>query len=214
MKSNQLLATKPLYVEVADMIREKIFNHELQPGSWIDEQQLTQLFGISRTPLREAIKVLASEGLITMKIRRGAYVTEVETMEIGQIFEVIALLEGQGVKKVAQQATDQELEVLDAIHLKLEKAAADRDIDKFFELNQEFHDKVQEMGGNRWMRKVISDLRQVLKLQRRNSLTKMGRLEQSLKEHRQILSAIISRKGDLAQELMINHLKQGHVAAI
>ena len=114
---------------------------------------------------------------------------------------------------MAQHATDQELEVLDSIHLKLEKAAADRDIDKFFELNQEFHDKIQEIGGNRWMRKVISDLRQVLKLQRRNSLTKMGRLEQSLKEHRQILSAIISRKGDLAQELMINHLKQGQVAA-
>jgi DNA-binding GntR family transcriptional regulator len=214
MKNNQFLATRPLYIEVADLLREKIFNHELSPGSWIDEQQLTQLFGISRTPLREAIKVLASEGLITMKIRRGAYVTEVDITEIGQIFEVIALLEGQGVKKVAQQATDQELEILDSIHLKLEKAAADRDIDKFFELNQEFHDKVQEIGGNRWMRKVISDLRQVLKLQRRNSLTKMGRLEQSLKEHRQILSAIISRKGDLAQELMINHLKQGHVAAI
>jgi hypothetical protein len=214
MKNNQILATRPLYVEVADMIREKIFNHELQPGSWIDEQQLTQLFGISRTPLREAIKVLASEGLITMKIRRGAYVTEVETTEIGQIFEVIALLEGQGVKKVTQQATDKELEVLDAIHLKLEKAAADRNIDKFFELNQEFHDKIQEIGGNRWMRKVITDLRQVLKLQRRNSLTKMGRLEQSLQEHRQILSAIIARKSDLAQELMINHLKQGQVAAI
>ena len=214
MKNNQFLATRPLYIEVADLLREKIFNHELSPGSWIDEQQLTQLFGISRTPLREAIKVLASEGLITMKIRRGAYVTEVDITEIGQIFEVIALLEGQGVKKVAQHATDQELEILDSIHLKLEKAAADRDIDKFFELNQEFHDKVQEIGGNRWMRKVISDLRQVLKLQRRNSLTKMGRLEQSLKEHRQILSAIISRKGDLAQELMINHLKQGHVAAI
>jgi DNA-binding GntR family transcriptional regulator len=213
MKNSQFLATRPLYVEVADLLREKIFNHELPPGSWIDEQQMTQLFGISRTPLREAIKVLASEGLITMKIRRGAYVTEVDITEIGQIFEVIALLEGQGVKKVAQHATDQELEVLDSIHLKLEKAAADRDIDKFFELNQEFHDKIQEIGGNRWMRKVISDLRQVLKLQRRNSLTKMGRLEQSLKEHRQILSAIISRKGDLAQELMINHLKQGQVAA-
>ena len=64
------------------------------------------------------------------------------------------------------------------------------------------------------MRKVITDLRQVLKLQRRNSLTKLGRLEQSLQEHRQILSALISRKGDLAQELMVNHLRQGQVAAV
>jgi DNA-binding GntR family transcriptional regulator len=210
---SQTLASKPLYEEVADLIREKIFTHELSPGSWIDEKSLTTQFGISRTPLREAIKVLASEGLITMKIRRGAYVTEVDKNEIAQIFHVIALLEGNACKVVADKATEQQLELLDGIHLRLEKAAADRDIDRFFELNQEFHDKIQEISGNRWMRKVITDLRQVLKLQRRNSLTKMGRLEQSLQEHRQILSAIISRKGDEAQELMINHLQQGQVAA-
>jgi len=210
---NQTLANKPLYEEVADLIREKIFTHELAPGSWIDEKSLTTQFGISRTPLREAIKVLASEGLITMKIRRGAYVTEVDKQEIAQIFQVIALLEGNACKVVANSATDQQLEILDGIHLRLEKAAADRDIDRFFELNQEFHDKIQEISGNRWMRKVITDLRQVLKLQRRNSLTKLGRLEQSLQEHRQILSAIIARNGDLAQELMNNHLQQGQVAA-
>jgi DNA-binding GntR family transcriptional regulator len=207
-------AVKPLYEEVADQLREKIFTHELPPGSWINEKELTEQFGISRTPLREALKVLASEGLITMKLRRGAYVTEVDNDEISQIFKVIALLEGNACKLVAQHATDKDLESLDAIHLKLEKAAADRDIEKFFDLNQEFHDKIQEIGGNRWMRKVITDLRQVLKLQRKNSLTKLGRLEQSLQEHRQILSALISRKGDLAQELMINHLRQGQVAAI
>jgi len=210
---NQTLANKPLYEDVADLIREKIFTHELAPGSWIDEKSLTTQFGISRTPLREAIKVLASEGLITMKIRRGAYVTEVDKQEIAQIFQVIALLEGNACKVVANSATDQQLEILDGIHLRLEKAAADRDIDRFFELNQEFHDKIQEISGNRWMRKVITDLRQVLKLQRRNSLTKLGRLEQSLQEHRQILSAIIARNGDLAQELMNNHLQQGQVAA-
>jgi DNA-binding GntR family transcriptional regulator len=210
---NQTLASKPLYEEVADLIREKIFTHELTPGSWIDEKSLTTQFGISRTPLREAIKVLASEGLITMKIRRGAYVTEVEKDEIAQIFHVIALLEGNACKTVANNATEQQLETLDGIHLRLEKAAADRDIDRFFELNQEFHDKIQEISGNRWMHKVITDLRQVLKLQRRNSLTKLGRIEQSLQEHRQILSAIIARKGDVAQELMVNHLQQGQVAA-
>lgn len=211
---SKILPNKPLYEEVADLIRDKIFTHELAPGSWIDEKQLTDQFGISRTPLREAIKVLASEGLITMKIRRGAYVTEVDTQEIPQIFHVIALLEGNACKAVALNASDKELESLDALHLKLEKAAADRDIDRFFELNQDFHDKIQEISGNRWMRKVITDLRQVLKLQRRNSLTKLGRLEQSLQEHRLILSAIIARKGDLAQELMMNHLKQGQAAAI
>jgi DNA-binding GntR family transcriptional regulator len=206
------LSTKPLYEEVADLLREKIFTHELPPGCWLDEKKLTEQFGISRTPLREAIKVLASEGLISMKLRRGAYVTEVEVDEISQIFQIIALLEGNACKTVAKNASDQELELLDAIHMKLEKAAAERDIDRFFEINQEFHDKIQEIAGNRWMRKVISDLRQVLKLQRRNSLTKLGRLEQSLLEHRHILAALIARKGDLAQELMHKHLQHGQAA--
>jgi DNA-binding GntR family transcriptional regulator len=208
------LSSRPLYLTVADLIREKIFNHELVPGSWIDEKELTSAFNISRTPLREALKVLASEGLITMKLRRGAYVTEVDSEEIKQLFEVIALLEGQACRTVAILASDQQLEILDAIHLKLERAAADRDIDRFFDLNQEFHDKIQEFSGNRWMRKVITDLRQILKLQRRNSLTKIGRLEQSLQEHRQILSALIARDGESAQKLMLSHLQQGKVAAL
>jgi DNA-binding GntR family transcriptional regulator len=208
------LASRPLYLDIADVIREKIFQHQLKPGAWINEKEITQELEISRTPLREAIKVLAAEGLVTMKIRRGAYVTEVDNQDLGNIFEVISILEAQAAFDVATNASENELEQLDNIHTRLEKAAADRDIDRFFELNQDFHDKIQEISGNRWMRKVISDLRQVLKLQRRNSLTKLGRLEQSLQEHRLILSAIIARKGDLAQELMINHLKQGQAAAI
>lgn len=207
-----MLPHKSLHAGVADILREKIFSHELPPGCWIDEKHLTAELGISRTPLREAVKVLASEGLITMKIRRGAYVTQVEHHDIAQIFQVIASLEGNACNTVAKIATEQQLETLDAIHLKLEKAAADRDIDYFFELNQDFHDKIQEIAGNRWMHKVIRDLRQVLKLQRRNSLTKLGRMEQSLQEHRLILSAILRRKGDLAEELMIKHLEQGKAA--
>ena len=71
------LAPRALYQEVADRLRQRIDSHALEPGSWIDELKLAQEFGISRTPLREALKVLAVEGLVTMKLRRGAYVTEV-----------------------------------------------------------------------------------------------------------------------------------------
>ena len=71
------LAPRALYEEVAELIRQRIFSGELEPGSWIDELQIAKAYGISRTPLREALKVLAAEGLITMKVRRGAYVTEV-----------------------------------------------------------------------------------------------------------------------------------------
>ena len=73
---SKLLSSRPLYEEVADQLRSRIFAHHLAPCAWIDEQSLAKEFGISRTPMREAIKVLAAEGLITMKLRRGAYVTE------------------------------------------------------------------------------------------------------------------------------------------
>lgn len=69
------LTPKALYEEVAEQLRQRIFRRELEPGSWIDELKIAEEFGISRTPLREALKVLAAEGLVTMKVRRGAYVT-------------------------------------------------------------------------------------------------------------------------------------------
>ncbi len=71
------LKQRALYLDVAELLRQRIYNRELAPGSWIDELRIAEDLGISRTPLREALKVLASEGLVTMKVRRGAYVTEV-----------------------------------------------------------------------------------------------------------------------------------------
>jgi len=170
-------------------------------------------YGISRTPMREAIKVLAAEGLITMKMRRGAYVTEVSKADLSQIFTVLALLEGQACRETAQKASEKQLEELDSIHLKLERAAADRDLDLFFAINQSFHDKIQDICANQWMRNVINDLRKVLKLQRRDSLSKRGRLENSLLEHRKILAALLARDGEKAEKLMKEHLLQGQLAA-
>ena len=207
------LNPRPLYEEVAERLRTSIFTHEFAPGDWVDEQALAIQYGISRTPMREAIKVLASEGLITMKMRRGAYVTKVSKSDLSQIFTVLALLEGQACREVAKIATEKELDDLDSLHLKLERSAADRDLDLFFAINQQFHDKIQEICANPWMQRVILDLRKVLKLQRRDSLSKRGRLESSLLEHRKILSALLARDADLAEKLMKEHLLQGQLAA-
>jgi DNA-binding GntR family transcriptional regulator len=207
------LNPRPLYEEVAERLRTSIFSHEFAPGDWVDEQALAIQYGISRTPMREAIKVLAAEGLITMKMRRGAYVTEVSKSDLSQIFTVLALLEGQACREVAKIATERELEDLDGLHLKLERSAADRDLDLFFAINQQFHDKIQEICANPWMQRVIHDLRKVLKLQRRDSLSKRGRLESSLIEHRKILSALLARDADLSEKLMKEHLLQGQLAA-
>ncbi len=206
---NTKLNNRPLYEDVADRLREQIFNKQLPSGSWLDEQSLADQFGISRTPMREAIKVLASEGLVTIKMRRGAYVTEVDRRDLEQIFTVLSLLEGQAAKEAATKATEAELNLLDHLHHRLEKAAADRDLEQFFEINGKFHDLIQEIAGNRWMNGVIADLRKVLKLHRRDSLTSTGRLQNSLVEHREILRALLKRDELAAETAMRKHLARG-----
>ena len=206
---NTKLINRPLYEDVAERLREQIFSHELAPGSWLDEQSLAIAFGISRTPMREAIKVLASEGLVTTKMNKGAYVTEVDRRDLEQIFTVLSLLEGQAAKETAIKASEAQLTQLDNLHHRLEKAAADRDAEQFFEINVKFHELIQEIAGNKWMNGVIEDLRKVLKLQRRDSLTKSGRLLSSLVEHREILQAILKRDPQAAELAMRKHLTRG-----
>ncbi len=210
---NTKLINRPLYEDVAERLRAQIFAHELAPGSWLDEQSLAQQFGISRTPMREAIKVLASEGLVTTKMNRGAYVTEVDRRDLEQIFTVLSLLEGQAAKETASKATEEELNLLDDLHHRLEKAAADRDVEQFFEINVKFHELIQDIASNTWMNGVIADLRKVLKLQRRDSLTRTGRLQNSLLEHREILQAILKRDPTAAEAAMRKHLTRGLEAA-
>jgi len=202
---NTKLINRPLYEDVADRLREQIFSKLLAPGSWLDEQSLALQFGISRTPMREAIKALASEGLVTMKMRRGAYVTEVNRGDLEQIYTVLSLLESQAARESALKATEDELNLLDHLHHRLEKAAADRDIEQFFDINGKFHELIQEIAGNRWMNGVIDDLRKVLKLHRKDSLTSTGRLQSSLLEHREILQAILKRDESAAEAAMQKH---------
>ena len=210
---SKILASRPLYEEVADQLRVRIFAHELAPGTWIDEQTLAKEFGISRTPLREAIKVLAAEGLITMKLRRGAYVTEVNRGDLEQIFTILSLLEGQAAKEAATKAQEKDLNELDDMHLRLEKAAADRNLEQFFEVNVRFHERVIAIANNPWMTSVIADLRKVLKLQRKDSLSRTGRLQSSLSEHREILKALLKRDPIAAEQAMRTHLARGLEAA-
>ena len=210
---SKILASRPLYEEVADQLRVRIFAHELAPGTWIDEQTLAKEFGISRTPLREAIKVLAAEGLITMKLRRGAYVTEVNRGDLEQIFTILSLLEGQAAKEAATKAQEKDLNELDDMHLRLEKAAADRNLEQFFEVNVRFHERIIAIANNPWMTSVIADLRKVLKLQRKDSLSRTGRLQSSLSEHREILKALLKRDPIAAEQAMRTHLARGLEAA-
>ncbi|MFZ5511452.1 MAG: GntR family transcriptional regulator [Pseudomonadota bacterium] len=201
-----------LYEEVAERLRQRIFRHELAPGAWIDEQALAEEFGISRTPLREALKVLAAEGLVTLKPRRGCYVTELSEQDLDEIFDLMALLEGRCAAEAVRRMGAGALAQLERLHDELERAAAAGDIDRFFEANQGFHLTLQQIAGNRWLLQVIQDLRKVMKLNRHHSLFLEGRLEQSLEEHRAIMEAIRDRDAARAEEAMRAHLRSGRRA--
>lgn len=203
---------RALYEEVAEALRERIFSGQLKPGDWVDELALAEEFGISRTPLREAIKVLAVEGLITMKLRRGAYVTEVNEQELAEIYHLMALLESDAAATVAAQANQAQIAELEHLHQALEDSAK-QDITRFFAANEAFHMRLLQLSSNRWREQIVADLRKVMKLSRAQSLAKEGRLQQSLEEHRQIMQALKSGDAQAARLAMHAHITHGREAA-
>jgi DNA-binding GntR family transcriptional regulator len=209
------LSPRALYEEVAELLRQRIFKRELEPGSWIDELKLAVEYGISRTPLREALKVLAAEGLVTMKVRRGAYVTEVSTRDLSDVYHLLSLLESDAAGVVATKATDAEITELVTLHAELEEAAkpGTANADAFFAVNERFHIRLLEIADNRWRDQMVGDLRKVMKLNRHNSLLKTGRMDESLHEHRAIMAALTSRDAVATVQCMQEHFANGLEAA-
>ena len=205
------LSPRALYQDVAERLRQQIFTRQLEPGSWIDELKLCAEFGISRTPLREALKVLAVEGLVTMKVRRGAYVTEMSRDDVAQVYHLLALMESDAAGTVARQANDEQLHDLRELHERLEKQVRQRDA--FFAANEQFHMRLLQIAGNRWSLQIVTDLRKVMKLNRHHSLFKQGRLSDSLAEHRALMQAIEAHDAEGARGLMRAHFDNGLEAA-
>jgi len=209
--ASRSLSPRALYQDVAERLRQQIFSRELEPGSWIDELKLCAEYGISRTPMREALKVLAVEGLVTMKVRRGAYVTEMSVDDVAQVYHLLALMESDAAARVARHASDEQIAELRALHERLEKQVRQRDA--FFATNELFHLRLLELAGNRWTVQIVTDLRKVMKLNRHHSLFKQGRLSDSLAEHRALMLAIEARDARTVQRLMRVHFESGLEAA-
>lgn len=209
------LAPRALYEEVAELIRQRIFSRELEPGSWIDELQIAKAYGISRTPLREALKVLAAEGLVTMKVRRGAYVTEVSEKDLRDVYHLLSLLESDAAAVVAQSASPADLKKLQSLHAELEAAGkpGKEKHDKFFEVNEAFHMCLLELAQNKWRDQMVADLRKVMKLNRHNSLFKTGRITESLAEHQAIMAALNAKDPVATAARVREHFANGLMAA-
>ena len=192
--------------QAVGLLRERIYSHALLPGQRLDEAVLAEQLGISRTPLREALKVLSAEGLVDLQPHKGCFVAELGLRDLEEIFPIMATLEGRVAHEVATKRTPAQLKALDALHEKLERHAAAGDINGYYETNYAFHDRMQQYAGNRWLQIVIGDLRKLLKLSRNHSLRMEGRLAASLAEHRALMQALHRQDADAAERVMRGHL--------
>ena len=200
------LVHNSLHDEVAARLRERIFAGEWGPGSFLDEVRLAEEMHISRTPLREALKVLTAEGLVRHEPRRGCFVAEVTEKDLDEIFPVLALLEGRCAYEAAQNASDADLQALEDLHQKLSRHAKAKRINEYYEANFAIHEAIIALADNRWLAGVIGDLRKIVKLARLQQLHAPGRLEQSLSEHLAVFAALKARDPEGADAAMRTHL--------
>jgi DNA-binding GntR family transcriptional regulator len=195
-----------LHDQVAQQLRDLIFAGELPPGAFVDESRLCEKLAISRTPLREALKVLTAEGLIRHEPRRGCFVNEVTEQDLDDIFPVMALLEGRCAHEAALEASDADIAALEGLHRQLQDSAAQGRIPDYYAANYAIHEAIIAIAGNKWLAQVIGDLRKILKLARLQQLNAPGRLAQSLAEHMAVFAALKARDAEGAEAAMRTHL--------
>jgi len=194
--------------EAADgVIRKLIFSRALKPGEWIDEKALSRELGISRTPLREALKVLHNEGLVKLVPRRGCFVAKLSDRDFQEIYEMIGLLEAASAARAAERASPADVARLGKITQRMMQMAEQRDYKRYFEANLAAHAAVLEIAGNGWQKSMIEYLRGMCRLWPQASMADIpGRLEQSLGEHQELLEAIQAKDPARAQEVMRRHI--------
>jgi len=200
------LVQNSLHQEVAATLREQIFAGQLRPGAFLDELALCERLDISRTPLREALKVLTAEGLLRHEPRRGCFVNEVSEQDLDEIFPVIALLEGRCAYEAARNASDADLAALATLHERLNRHARAGRIHDYYATNFAIHEAIILLANNRWLAQTIADLRKILKLARLQQLRAPGRMAQSLSEHMTVFAALKSRDSEGAEAEMRTHL--------
>ncbi|TAM84913.1 MAG: GntR family transcriptional regulator [Candidimonas sp.] len=183
-----------------------IRNGELQASQRIDEAALTEMLGISRTPLREALKVLVAEGLLRIEPRHGCFVNELSTRDLNEIFPLIAMLEGRCAYEAARKASDADIRRLAPLHRRLRELSERGDTDQYYETNAKIHKAIQTLADNHWLSGLADNLRQVISLSRHRSLSYPGRLADSCAEHLAIFAAIKAHDAERAESVARDHL--------
>ena len=198
---------KPLRELVLEAIREAIKNGSLQPRERLMEIQLADELGVSRTPVREALRKLELEGFIVMVPRKGAYVSDLTMKDVADVFEIRAALEGLAAALAAERITEDELETMERLLVEKGEAINLDDIGKLVAVDTKFHEAMYQASRNERLSAIISNLREQIQRFRLTSLSIPGRKEDSLREHRNLLEAIQARDIQLARQLAQEHIE-------
>jgi DNA-binding GntR family transcriptional regulator len=192
--------------QMGDLIEERIVTGAYPPGMRLDETELATGFGVSRTPIREALIQLSSAGLVEIRPRRGAIVAEIGPHRLCEMFEVMAELEAMCGRLAARRITEPEQLALAAAHQACEDARDANDPDTYYRLNEQFHHLIYAASHNGFLEEQAAALHRRLRPYRRLQLRVRDRMGSSFAEHAGIVEAILAEDGELAAERLRAHV--------
>lgn len=202
---------KPLRELVFESLRDAIIQGRLRPGERLMEIQLAEEMGVSRTPVREAIRKLELERFVVMVPRKGAYVAGISVKDIVDIFEVRAALEGLAAGLAAERITEEEMDQLERtihmINLSAEQDPKSQDIKAIVEADTAFHTLIYKFSRNQRLEQIIMNLHEQINRFRMTSLSQPGRLKIALDEHTKIVEAICDHNVEESQRLATEHIE-------
>lgn len=203
---SQAIKRKSLHQELVDRLQPLIIGGELAPGSKVPEKMLCTRFGVSRTPLREALKVLASEGLVRLEPNRGAWVTQVTISEVEEVFPVLGALEALSGELACKSITDAEIAAVRGLHEDMIRSYEKRDLDSYFAINQKIHRAILLAARNDTLTTSCQALS--LRMQRARYLANMseGRWYAAVQEHETILKFLVERDGSRLARTLLDHM--------
>jgi DNA-binding GntR family transcriptional regulator len=207
MKIVDAISPRPLHNEVADRLRELITRGDLVPGERLNERRLTAHFGISRTPLREAIKLLSAEGLIKLFPNRGAVVTTVTPTDAEDMFQVMGALEALAGELACQRASESNIAEVTELHERMRRFHAEGDLVNYFDLNQRIHQTIVDCAGNRELSDAYRRIAMRIRRARYMANLFKPRWNEAMSEHEQMLDALSKRDGARLKAILSSHLE-------
>jgi DNA-binding GntR family transcriptional regulator len=202
-----IIARRYLHDEAADGLRELILSGELEPRARINEMALCARFGISRTPLREAIKLLAAEGLLELLPNRGARVAAISDVEIDEIIEVVAALEGAAGELACHHITPRELAALTMLTKDMMEAWRQKDYQRYFLRNQEIHSGIMAAARNQSLQTIYGSLSGRVQWARFSANKTPPRWSQAIQDHERMLELLANRESVALGQLLRDHLR-------